>query len=104
MPKPKVSKNARIENTKDRPPREKKRSHYPPSDVIKRRTHRPLSDFVGLLSPKAVEEIRAAIEDSRKERDRLDRERLEDLGGFLSKTTTPKRMLKIIEESRKDED
>ena len=30
--------------------------------------------------------------------------RLEDLGGFLSKTTTPERMLKILEESRKDEE
>lgn len=30
--------------------------------------------------------------------------RLEDLGGFLSKTTTVERMLKILEESRRDED
>lgn len=30
--------------------------------------------------------------------------RLEDLGGFLSKTTTTERMLKILEESREDED
>ena len=30
--------------------------------------------------------------------------RLEDLGGFLSKTTTLKRMLKILDESREDED
>ena len=30
--------------------------------------------------------------------------RLEDLGGFLSKTTTLERMLKILDESRKDED
>ena len=30
--------------------------------------------------------------------------RLEDLGGFLSKTTTPERMLKILEESREDEE
>lgn len=29
--------------------------------------------------------------------------RLEDLGGFLSKTTTAKRLLKIPEESRADE-
>ena len=30
--------------------------------------------------------------------------RLEDLGGFLSKTTTVERMLKILDESREDED
>lgn len=30
--------------------------------------------------------------------------RLEDLGGFLSKTTTTERMLRILEESREDED
>ena len=30
--------------------------------------------------------------------------RLEDLAGFLSKTTTVERMLKILEESREDED
>jgi len=30
--------------------------------------------------------------------------RLEDLGGFLSKTTTSERMLKILDESREDED
>lgn len=30
--------------------------------------------------------------------------RLEDLGGFLSKTTTAERLLKILEESREDED
>ena len=30
--------------------------------------------------------------------------RLEDLGGSLSKTTTLERMLKILDESRKDED
>ena len=30
--------------------------------------------------------------------------RLEDLGGFLSKTTTLERMLKILDESREDED
>lgn len=30
--------------------------------------------------------------------------RLEDLGGFLSKMTTTERMLKILEESREDED
>ncbi|MFA5896983.1 MAG: AbrB/MazE/SpoVT family DNA-binding domain-containing protein [Thermoplasmata archaeon] len=28
---------------------------------------------------------------------------LEDLGGFLSKTTTAERLLKILEESREDE-
>ncbi len=30
--------------------------------------------------------------------------RLEDLGGFLSKTTTVERLLKILEESREDQD
>ena len=30
--------------------------------------------------------------------------RLEDLGGFLSKTTTKERMLRILEESREDKD
>ena len=30
--------------------------------------------------------------------------RLEDLGGFLSKTTTLERMLKILDASREDED
>jgi len=30
--------------------------------------------------------------------------RLEDLAGFLSKTTTTERLLKILEESREDED
>ncbi len=30
--------------------------------------------------------------------------RLEDLGGFLSKKTTVERMLKILDESREDED
>ena len=29
---------------------------------------------------------------------------LEDLGGFLSKTTTAERLLKILEESREDEE
>ncbi len=30
--------------------------------------------------------------------------RLEDLGGFLSKTTTVERLLEVLEESREDED
>jgi AbrB family looped-hinge helix DNA binding protein len=30
--------------------------------------------------------------------------RLEDLGGFLSKTTTSERLLKILDQSREDED
>jgi len=30
--------------------------------------------------------------------------RLEDLGGFLSKSTTVERLLKILEDSREDED
>ena len=50
-----------------------------PADVIKRRTRRPLMDFAGILSPKAAEELREAIEEARKEREPLDRERLKRL-------------------------
>jgi len=49
-------------------------------DVIKRATaRRPLSDFAGMLSPEAAEELRAAIEEGRRERAPLDRERLKRL-------------------------
>ena len=51
----------------------------PPADVIKQRIRRPLSDSAGILSPAAVGGIRKAIEESRKERGRLDRERLRRL-------------------------
>ena len=50
-----------------------------PADAIKRRTRRPLMDFAGILSPKAAEELREAIEEARKEREPLDRERLKRL-------------------------
>lgn len=50
-----------------------------PEDVIKRRTRRPLMDFAGILSPKAAEELRKAIEETRKQREPLDRERLKRL-------------------------
>ena len=50
-----------------------------PAGVIKRRTRRPLMDFAGILSPKAAEELREAIEEARKERKPLDRERLKRL-------------------------
>lgn len=51
-----------------------------PPDVVKRTAaRRPLSDFAGILSPEAAEELRAAIEEGRKEREPLDRERLKNL-------------------------
>lgn len=50
-----------------------------PADVIKRRTRRPLMDFAGILSPKAAEELPEAIEEARKQREPLDRERLKRL-------------------------
>ncbi len=46
-----------------------------PADVIKRRARRPLMEFAGILSPKAAEELREAIEEARKQREPLDRER-----------------------------
>src|SRR5687767_13116972 len=65
-----------VEGTSDRR-KEPKRPRRPP-DVIKRRTRRrPLSDFVGILSPQAAEALRRAIAKSRKERERPDRERLD---------------------------
>jgi hypothetical protein len=50
-----------------------------PADVIKRRVRRPLMDFAGILSPEAAEDLRDAIEEARKEREPLDRERLKRL-------------------------
>ena len=50
-----------------------------PADVITRRTRRRLSDFAGILSPESTQELREAIDESRKERERLDRKRLKRL-------------------------
>jgi len=50
--------------------------NQPPSDIIKPRTRRPLSDSAGILNSEAVGAVRKAIEDSRTKRRRLDRERL----------------------------
>lgn len=50
-----------------------------PADVVKRRTRRKLSDFAGILSPEAVQALREAIDEGRKERERLDREWLKRL-------------------------
>ena len=46
-----------------------------PASIAKRQTRRKLSDFAGILSPEAVQELRKAIDEARKERERLDRER-----------------------------
>jgi hypothetical protein len=50
-----------------------------PADVINRGARRPLMDFVGILSPKAAEKLREAIDEARKQREPLDRERLKRL-------------------------
>jgi hypothetical protein len=50
-----------------------------PTDVIRRRTHQPLSDFAGILSLSAAEEMRKTIDQARKEREPFDRKRLEEL-------------------------
>ena len=50
-----------------------------PRDVIRRRTHRPLSDFAGILSLSAAEEMRKTIDQARKEREPFERKRLEEL-------------------------
>ncbi|HEX9341056.1 MAG TPA: hypothetical protein VF992_07810 [Thermoplasmata archaeon] len=52
------------------------RKNVPPA-AKQTRAPRHLSDSVGMLSPEAVEAIRSAIEQSRQERKRLDRERLQ---------------------------
>ena len=75
MPKARGSKKVRVaERTASR--LTKSRRSVPPGDAVKRRTSRPLSDFAGILSPEAAESVRKAIEESRKERERLDRDRL----------------------------
>lgn len=46
------------------------------ANTIRRQTRRKLSDHAGILSKEAVRELRHAIDEGRKERARLDRERL----------------------------
>ncbi len=53
-----------------------RRKNVPPA-AKQTRARRHLSDSVGMLSPEAVEAIRSAIEQSRQERRRLDRKRLQ---------------------------
>ncbi len=55
-----------------------RRKNAPPA-VKQTRARRHLSDSVGMLSPEAVEAVGSAIEQSRQERKRLDRKRLQEV-------------------------
>ena len=79
MSKARGSKKARVADRPAGRRAEAKRSQVSSEDVVKRRTRRRLSDFAGILSPEAAEELREVIEEGRRERERLDRKRVKQL-------------------------
>ena len=79
MSKARGSKKARVADRPAGRRAEAKRSQRSSEDVVKRRTRRRLSDFAGILSPEAAEELREVIEEGRRERERLDRKRVKQL-------------------------
>ena len=79
MPKP-GRKQRRTTSGKEPAVREEDDRRKKVTPAVKQtRARRHLSDSVGMLSPEAVEAIRSAIEQSRQERKRLDRRRLQEV-------------------------